>query len=87
MFEIKTTLLDLFTDSADRAFPNYQSFVSKSILKCENILKLLLMPNEEFSTNFSLFLGDASANDLEKMSQMKGIRKQELSHLFKQLFM
>lgn len=83
VFEIKTSLLDLFSDTSDRAFPNYQSFVNKSICKCESILKLLLMPNEEFITNFSLFLQDASSNDLEKMSQMKGIRKGELSHLFK----
>ena len=44
------------------------------------------MPNDEFINNFTLFIEDPSINDLEKMAQIKNIKKQDLVHLSKKIF-
>ena len=86
--EIKETLLalprqDQRTYSNQKTLQNYMAFVNKSFLKPENIVKLMQLPDKEFAERYEIFMEGSSPNDLEKILQVRGSKKNDFSALFK----
>ncbi|QSL64701.1 hypothetical protein MERGE_002003 [Pneumocystis wakefieldiae] len=63
---------------------SYTKFVNKQVSKIETILKLLLIQinsSEEFVKNYFVLIGDKNTSNFLKILELKGLRKQEQTHL------
>lgn len=81
IFEIKTDLIQLSKAENDKAITSFTNFVNKTMLKSENILKLLAMNKDKFVENFKKFCDDTA--DVEKILALKGLKKTDVPNLFK----
>ena len=86
--EIKETLVSLpkqdqRTYSNQKTLQNYINFVNKSFTKPENIVKLMQLPDKEFTERYGMFMEGGSTNDLEKILQVRGSKKNDFNGLFK----
>ena len=86
--EIKETLVSLpkqdqRTYSNQKTLQNYINFVNKSFTKPENIVKLMQLPDKEFTERYEMFMEGGSTNDLEKILQVRGSKKNDFNGLFK----
>lgn len=83
IFEIKTDLIQLSKGENDKAISSFTNFVNKTMVKSENILKLLAMNKEKFVENFRKFYEDASNADIEKLIALKGLKRNDVPSIFK----
>lgn len=83
IFEIKDALINLAKGENEKSSTSFNTFVTKTTQKSENILKLLAMNKEKFIENFRKFYEDASNIELEKILNLKGLKKNDVLILFK----
>ena len=74
---------DQRTYSNQKTLQNYINFVNKSFTKPENIVKLMQLPDKEFTERYEMFMEGGSTNDLEKILQVRGSKKNDFNGLFK----
>ena len=83
IFEIKTDLIQLSKGENDKAVSSFTNFVNKTMVKSENILKLLAMNKDKFVENFRKFYEDASNPDIERIIALKGLKRSDVPSIFK----
>jgi len=64
---------------------SYTNFVAKTFHKTKNILKLLAMDVKDFKENFNKFFQDAQIQDLDKLLLIKGLKRNDVPDLVKNL--
>lgn len=70
-------------ENESKSMMSYTNFVGKTFTKTKNILKLLSMPNESFNENLKNFFEDATNVDLEKILNLKGLKRIEVQGIIK----
>lgn len=75
--EVKETLIavvkaDQKTYSNAKNVQNHLSFVNKAFGKPENIIKLLQLPDKEFTERYEMFMEGGSPQDLDRILQVRG---------------
>jgi hypothetical protein len=83
IFEIKTDLIQLSKGENDKAISSFTNFVNKTMVKSENILKLLAMNKDKFVENFRKFYEEATNADIEKLIALKGLKRNDVPTIFK----
>lgn len=83
IFEIKTDMIQLSKGENDKAVTSFTNFVNKTMVKSENILKLLAMNRDKFVENFRKFYEEASNADIEKIIALKGLKRNDVPTIFK----
>lgn len=81
IFEIKSDLIQLSKAENDKAISSFTNFVNKTMIKSENILKLLAMNKEKFAENCKKFCEDI--NDIDKILNLKGLKRSDVPNIFK----
>ncbi len=59
------------------------AFVNKSFSKPENIIKLMQLPDKEFAERYEMFMEGGTVQDLERILQVRGSKKNDFSALAK----
>ena len=73
------------TYSNQKNLQNHVTFVNKTFSKPENIIKLLQLPDKEFTERYEMFMEGGSIQDLDRILQVRGSKKADFMALVKSI--